>query len=447
MRLKIYQSDKGDCMLLEDAKGQHRVLCDGGMQTSMKEWVRHDLGKYRDANKEIDFVYISHIDSDHISGVLQLLMDEMEWRIEKIQTDNGTPPKKKLDPAKTPRPPQINGILHNSFRLQLGNDTQEIEELLATAAPSLLATTDPALVALGEKARDIASSIPEAVKVTRFSTDVLDIPINDPKRTKKPGKLLLAGAGTDEFKVGTLKFTLIGPTKASLEKLQDDWKRWLRDEKDSVTKLRAELKKRIEVFSNTTTSGTPFDLGFAFSKYKNVTIPNVASLMYLVEEKVGNATKTLLLTGDGHPDQILEGLERIGRLKKKGGIHLDVLKVQHHGSSHNVSDEFVRRVSADHYIIQANGDSGNPDDESLERLFDSRFGTNKDRKAIAAPANQSVHWWFSTTSKHVPVGARRDRFAVVEKLVKGYVKKANKRLKARFNAGTFDELDPSKPPA
>ena len=29
----------------------------------------------------LELVYVSHIDNDHISGVLQLLEDEAEWRV------------------------------------------------------------------------------------------------------------------------------------------------------------------------------------------------------------------------------------------------------------------------------------------------------------------------------------------------------------------------------
>ena len=34
-----------------------------------------------------------------------------------------------------------------------------------------------------------------------------------------------------------------------------------------------------------------------------------------------------------------------------GRIHVDVLKVQHHGATANVDDAFVRAVTADHYVF------------------------------------------------------------------------------------------------
>ena len=49
---------------------------------------------------------------------------------------------------------------------------------------------------------------------------------------------------------------------------------------------------------------------------KKVTAPNLASLMFLVEE----GGKTLLLTGDGHHEDILKGLQHHGKLEAHGGI-------------------------------------------------------------------------------------------------------------------------------
>ena len=74
MKLTIFQSDKGDCLLLEGKSGQ-LMLCDGGMRRSMSDACARGAGQAA-RTSEIDLVYVSHIDNDHISGVLQLLEDE-----------------------------------------------------------------------------------------------------------------------------------------------------------------------------------------------------------------------------------------------------------------------------------------------------------------------------------------------------------------------------------
>ena len=94
MKLRIFQSAHGDCLLLE-GKDKKLVLCDGGMPSSIKSHVRGELAKLRDDERELEYVYVSHIDSDHISGVLQLLEDEVEWRVFDYQPEHQptrTPP-------------------------------------------------------------------------------------------------------------------------------------------------------------------------------------------------------------------------------------------------------------------------------------------------------------------------------------------------------------------
>jgi hypothetical protein len=53
-------------------------------------------------------------------------------------------------------------------------------------------------------------------------------------------------------------------------------------------------------------------------------------------------------------------------------IHVDLLKLPHHGSNRNVRQGFFQRVSADHYVISANGRDGNPESETLEWIFAAR---------------------------------------------------------------------------
>ena len=55
MRIEIFQSSHGDCLLLESADGK-RILCDGGMRNAMEEFVAPALGKLRDdePNRPID---------------------------------------------------------------------------------------------------------------------------------------------------------------------------------------------------------------------------------------------------------------------------------------------------------------------------------------------------------------------------------------------------------
>ena len=68
--------------------------------------------------------------------------------------------------------------------------------------------------------------------------------------------------------------------------------------------------------------------------------------------------KRILLTGDARGDKILAGLEFVGVLKKDGRIHVEVLKVPHHGSANNLDVAFFERITADHGTGEGEGEEG-----------------------------------------------------------------------------------------
>ena len=434
MRLTIYESDKGDCLLLEAATGE-LMLCDGGMASSLKSHVRVELGKLRDANRELALVYVSHIDNDHISGILQLLEDEAEWRVFDHH-QGGTDPIRK---PKVPRPPVIRGILHNSFRDQVTANNKAIHSQLIAAAPALYASAVPGLVGVADEMQGIAAGIPEALKVLGLvKKDALDIPVNQPPGVASGAKLLFAGQPGDSFSLGSMQFTLIGPTKTELTALRKGWNTWLQKNPDDVQSIRAELRKRIDEFSAGAITGSPYDLGSwnGVPDTKGVTAPNVASLMFMVEEN----GKRLLLTGDGQQDIILAGLTRTGFLPN-GFVHLDVLKIQHHGSTHNLDVNFARRVSADHYVFCGNGIDGNPEIDVINMVFQSRRGAGNVLALAPQAQNRDFHFWFSTTAQAAAPGlVRRGTLERMEAHVKSLEASSGGRLKLHFNTGAFTTL-------
>jgi beta-lactamase superfamily II metal-dependent hydrolase len=432
MRLTIFESDQGDCLLLRGKSG-HLVLCDGGMRRSMTDVVRQELSNL---DRAIDLVYVSHVDNDHISGVLQMLEDEALWRAFDHLTASG----ETVRAPQFPRPPKIKGILHNAFRDMVSQNNKSLANVLVNTAPALYATGVPELAMAADDMMNIALGIPEAIKVARLcKDDALDIPINKPPGVQKGSRLLYAGRPGDQFRLGSMAFTLIGPTDEELKKLRTGWNNWLRDNPNEVKKIRAKLKQQIDAFSNSDLTGSPFDLRDwnGVPDHEGVSAPNVASLMFLVEED----GKTVLLTGDGQQDFILQGLRRTEHLAD-AGVHVDVLKVQHHGSEHNLDDDFARQVSADHYVFCGNGSHGNPEESVIQRIYDSRLGKASQRALAPQAEGRDFHFWFSTTSAASdPLLERTRTFKAREALVSRLENKAQGRLKVHYNQGASVALD------
>jgi hypothetical protein len=101
---------------------------------------------------------------------------------------------------------------------------------------------------------------------------------------------------------------------------------------------------------------------------------NRASITTMVSEPGG--PPLALLTGDTTGADLLDQLVSARMIGTWGCLHVPVLKVQHHASERNVTEEFTERVTADHYIISANGRHGNPDASVLRLIIDAAASTD-----------------------------------------------------------------------
>lgn len=391
MKLTVFQSDKGDCLLLTGKDGR-KVLADGGMSTSYREHVAEALSKL----KKLDVVYVSHIDQDHISGVLKMMDDLVAWRVYDYQKQNGGNVKK----PNFPRPPEVGRIWNNAFHDVIKKNAGEISDLLAANAALLQDVSKLEGVA---ELRNIATGVGEAIRLShRLDEKQLGIPINP----EYDGKLMLVLQDADAIRVGGMRFHVLAPFEEDLDNLREDWNEWLRANKEQLTKIRQKarddedkLTSQVDWYLAPLAAQTD-ELG----RREKVTPPNLASLMFLVEE----GQKSLLLTGDGHWQDIIDGLDQVGRLDADGKFHANVLKVQHHGSENNINEDFCNAVTADNYVFCGNGAHGNPDLRVVKLIVKSRL-------AGAGP-NRRFKLWFNSSSAETPA-KNKAHMRKLEKLV------------------------------
>lgn len=413
MRITAFEGGKGDCLLLESNKGKNLLMDGGHVDPHFKRiFSYHDnvaptLGKLRKAGKVLDLVAVSHIDQDHIGGILSMLDDEFNWRVYEYQKAQGLTPRK---PAH-PRPPQIKAIWHNSFHEQLEMNRGDIEDAIAAVAPLSLA------LGIGPKSHGedlfsrLATSMTEAAKVSRrIGEGQLGIPLNPEFK----GKLVQRIRKPPQVKLGDLKITVLGPTKERLTELRTKWNKWLRSTKGkaAIRKLRhaaegdedllatGDLSAFLDSAALSAALGdlteliAAAELGPAIGNRASVSKENVASIIMMVEEE----GKRVLLTGDARDDHIIEDLTKAKLTDRDGHIHVDVLKIQHHASENNFSKDFGKRVTADHYVFCGNGQHENPDRRVVQNVLDSRIGTASRRSPNCETGNKFKLWFTSDGS-------------------------------------------------
>jgi hypothetical protein len=340
--LDVRRARKGDCLLLHSGTKEKPglVLIDGGPSNVYKPHLRPRIEQIRKARKlgpqsplTVDLLMVSHVDDDHIRGILDLTAE--------LNADQGG----------TAPLLRILSLWHNSFDDVIGKDPKELTAAVAGqfGAASLGgelpadATLDSHLPE--EIVRDnlqVLASIEQGHRL-RGDAEALGLELNP----QFGGRLILPGAQAVDAAPG-VKFRVVGPLKPELQALQRKHDEWLKEQKEQKKKSR--------------------DHKAALAAYVDASVPNLSSIVVLAEA----GKKRMLLTGDARGDKIIDGLESAGILKKGKALHVDILKVPHHGSANNVETDFFARITADHYVFSGDGEHGNPERETLEMLFAAR---------------------------------------------------------------------------
>ena len=398
MKLRIYQSDKGDCLLI--SAGNKNVLIDGGISSAYTDHVSPTLSQL----KQIDLLCVSHIDDDHIGGVLKMIEDLADWRVFDFHKKKGS----KVREPKSFRPPDIAQIWHNSFSEFKTKNQGEIESMLAAVANVLTTSDLDEDLTMGE----VAFGQKQALQLgSRLRPGQLNIPLNK----DFGGKLIIATKMEKIVKVGPLKITLIAPFEADVRKLRDEWNTWLDKNKKAVQGIKDKLKGDAPFLGSSSSNDFGSLLALSsFGNRKGITTPNLASIMFLVEE--GN--KTLLMTGDGFSGDIIKGLAATKKLNATGGLHVDVLKVQHHGAKANIDADFCKFISADNYIFCGNGAHTNPELDVINLIVNSRIG-NDGNSSINGKNNKAFTLWFNSNQADT-TPSNKAHMRKVENLVKSF---------------------------
>jgi len=329
--LDVRPARKGDCFILHYGSkvDPGLALIDGGPANVYKSHLKPRLTELRkargldaDAPLPVDLLMVSHIDDDHINGVLELTTELVQAK-----------------DAQQPLPLKIKSVWHNTFDDIIGNSAKELTDAVTAHFGTASLSGDVNVEGLDPDVARLLASVGQGCRL-RDDTRKLNLCVNP----EFEGKLVLAKPKGKKVDLGKgLKFTVVGPMNAEVVALQK--------QHDNFLKRKQKEKDVLAAFSDTS-------------------VANLSSVVVVAE--VGK--KRMLLTGDARGDKVLQGLELVGLLKNDGKskIHVDVLKGPHHGSNRNVEPIFFRRITADHYVFSGNGEHGNPERETLQMLLDER---------------------------------------------------------------------------
>ena len=355
MRFEFLPAFKGDSFLIHGGTDEEPVLIvvDGGPKGTYEQHLRKRLVAIRDGRGlddgtplVIDLVIVSHVDDDHINGIIDLF--------EEIRED-----------AIAGRAPlfEVRELWHNSFDEIIRNgevrgQTAQFGAASVAAAIDLDEEEDEdedqpqsddearARRSLQHDAALILQSVEQGHKLRELAlSNELGITINGDS-----GGLMMTRVGEPTVhEIGGIRFTLVGPREEELAALEEKHDEWLRRRQQQ---------------------GKPITPGSLLQSLSDESVANLSSIVLLAERD----GKTALLTGDARSDFVVQGLEEIGLLAPGGGLEVGLLKMPHHGSDRNVDNSFLERVTAPRYLFTGDGEHGNPERATFDMLIAARPG-------------------------------------------------------------------------
>jgi hypothetical protein len=317
IHVEVLPARLGDCLLVECPRPTGptwRMLVDGGPPDT---WplLEARLRRLDPADRHIDVAVITHIDNDHIGGMLELLASDLAADVADFWF-NGPPHLPRSGPG---RPRSVG----------------QGESLVA----ALLGRLDDPLGAGPAAAQSRNRTLPWNAAFG-----------GGPVETG-------AATGSAEIRVPDgPTVTVLSPTPQRLARLADTWTASLGTALRGRDKeVQTDVLQPLDDLRHLADQRIPRD----------ASVPNGSSIALLVE----HLGASVVLGADAFGSVLTAALQGVARARGSETLAVDALKLPHHGSGANVVAPLLQAVPASHYLVSTNGDVfHHPDDAAIARV-------------------------------------------------------------------------------
>ena len=339
-RVTLLPAGEGDSILVEyggdalDPVVRH-ILIDGGTSPSAKA-VRARLDQLptgADGRRRLELFTVTHVDTDHIGGVLRLL------------SGAGA---KDLD---------VGEFWFNERRhLQPVSILGAVDgEVLGSFLDALGWPSNPRFQPADKPKGNFPVMVPDAPAAE---------PDRPPPTFELPGKLSL---------------TLLSPGPTQVVNLRTAWDTELAEkhldpnDPDFAEKLSEAMHRKgvqppsmlgsEDDMTVDDLADTPF--------VEDPSAANGSSIAFLLER----GERSVLLTGDAVPSALLPSIRRLNKARKQTTLTVDAVKLPHHGSKNNVSTDLVELLRSPRWLVSTNGSKhDHPDLAAMARVVRANQG-------------------------------------------------------------------------
>lgn len=344
----------GDALWIEygDERRTRRILIDGGPLHAWPDLAAR-IGKLPAGDQRIELLVITHVDTDHIEGIIRLLaLPRAKWPLEPMDI-------------------WFNGYRQIEAQKDLGGREGEFLSAL-----------------IHRRAFDEWNRA--------FGRNAVVVPGKGPlPRIALPDK-------------DGMVLTLLSPDKAKLTAMGKRWRKdvaqWELDPGD-LDAAWAQLVDEAKFHPGAELTLGPEDLTAqlrAQLKGADASAANGSSIAFLAEY----AGKSCLFLADAHMKTVCASIRRL-LAPGQDCLRVDAVKMAHHGSRNNLTPEFMQLVDAEHFLFSSNGDKfKHPDRQAVEAVihgarrkptlwFNYRSGFNERWEAASQAPNAAYATRYS----------------------------------------------------
>jgi beta-lactamase superfamily II metal-dependent hydrolase len=333
MKITLFPALNGDSFLVEYV-ASHYILIDGGYVDTYKTYLLPRLREAAANGSVIDVIVVTHIDGDHISGIIKLL-EEDECPI------------------------QIGEIWYNGYRhVQSAAIVSDERETFVhrNICKEVLMESKP----ISAKQGCTLSKLIIRNKITWNSPAKGDVI-----------KALLS------FPLRDATVHILSPNDKDIENIESFWKKRLI--KDGLLRKAHSEEYWDDAYEFSLSREKP---GFHFHEKKiskSYDLKKIIDEPYEPDESASNGSsisfvlesggKRILFLGDAHAETVVESLITLYGDNNKP-YRFDAVKLSHHGSYNNNSPKLLSMITCDNWLISTNGDKYNhPDMTTLAHII------------------------------------------------------------------------------
>ena len=336
---KTFNVGAGDCitLLLKNNDKEMHIMVDCGLYTQeVNDYIVNEF------HGHIDYLIVTHIDNDHINGLIEML-------------------KSKLDLT-------INHIFYNCYQ-RTSENLQEWDEKMVENMKRVYDHL-PVVVDMLEQKINAESSMSLAKLILE----------NDNWKKAWRREYVTENSLAIDLENDMGRFIFLSPTKKALDDLDKEyrtlfWKTLYKQKKEDYKKeetiyeslMRIMEQEDYEGFDEEPVSSKVLDKNalkfYADEKMKGLSPANEASIAFIWEHE----GYRILFMGDANPAQVVKKIGDVYKDTPKP-VLFDAIKISHHGSAHSTSKELVNVADSERYFVTG-GASARPSYQALSRII------------------------------------------------------------------------------